>query len=548
MIIAQYTTSASGIVPRFNQGYVYEVNEIDNGDGTYTVTLTADNDFTYVDFTDFDDEEYNLLSIEYLKVTNKVTTMDYMFYNCGALTSVNANGWDTSNIINMVETFCYCCSLEKIIGIENWNTSSLTDLTYTFYCCESLTSLNLSGWDTSNVTLADATFSDCTCLEELDLSNWDLSSVDTDWLSDIFYISELDPNSEYYIETFKPYLKTIKCNNANTISLIGPYLQNRSTCEEAGVITTNAIIDTSMLASKNWEIDIFAVLVAKYTFDKSIEETMIPVFNNGFDYIIEDEYLNVENENIVTRSIYSNVDFTSCSFMSYVDGKIQYHPSLLTVEYLKVTNKVTSFNELFRGCSNLTKVDTTGWDTSNVTNMSSAFYSCQKLELNLNNLNTSNVTNMGSMFSYANTDAMQGLEDLDVSKVSYFGFMFYGCYSTKLDLSKWDMSSSTSLYVMFTTCSNLTSLKVSNWNTSNVTSMNATFWYVDRLKKLDVSGWTSDKCTNMVQLFGHMHALEELDLGNLKIIDNFLIVFECLFRYLVVLLLPFCRMCVYLLQ
>lgn len=93
MIIAQYTTSASGLRPQFNLNYIYEANEIDNGDGTYTITLTADNDFTYVDFCD----QTSLLSVEYLKVTNKVTTMNKMFYNCTNLTSL-----DLSNIVKII--------------------------------------------------------------------------------------------------------------------------------------------------------------------------------------------------------------------------------------------------------------------------------------------------------------------------------------------------------------------------------------------------------------------------------------------------------------
>lgn len=252
MIIAQYTTNASGVHPRFDPNCVYTANEVDNGDGTYTITLTADNDFTYVDFTD----RTSLLSVEYLKVTNKVTSTAEMFYNCDSLTSVNANGWDTSNVTEMWEMFCYCCSLEEIIGIENWNTSSLEDTTYMFMCCESLISLNLSGWDTSKVYLPDAMFSDCTYLEELDISNWDLNNADPDWLPYMFYISEFDPeNTDWYNPDFKPYLKIIKCNNADTISLIAPYLPDRSTCDETGVIITNATdVDASMLASKNWNV------------------------------------------------------------------------------------------------------------------------------------------------------------------------------------------------------------------------------------------------------------------------------------------------------
>ena len=521
-LIAQYKFDKSiydNLIPEFNAefaNYTIEDEYLDaENENIVTRSIFADTDFTSCSFNG----ATGLLTVEHLKVTNKVTSTAEMFYNCGSLTSVNAIGWDTSNVTEMCEMFYNCSYLEEIIGIENWNTSSLEDLTYTFMYCKSLTSLNLSGWNTNNVTLADETFSNCTKLEELDIKNWDLSNADVDCLSGIFYVSELDPDSNLYDSNFKPYLKTITCNNANTISLIAPYLPDRKTCDEAGVMTTNVTgLNITTLASKNWGTP-NSMLVAKYTFDKSVEENLIPTFNNNFNYAIKDEYLDT-NQNIVTRSIYSDADFTSCRFVKSVDGKVQQRPSLLTVEYLKITDKVTSLFELFRGCYNLTKVDTTGWDTSNVTTMQNTFYNCGRLETNLNNLNTSKVTNMNGMFSYAATDAVQGLEDLDVSKVTNFGFMFYGATSTELDLSKWDMSSATTFYVMFTICNKLKSLKVSTWNTSKVTSMNAVFWYTDALKKLDISGWTSDKCTNMSQLFGHMWALEELDLGNLKIIDN----------------------------
>ena len=189
--------------------------------------------------------------------TSKVTDLSCIFECCESLTSLNLSDWDTSNVTNMCETFCWCCRLEEIIGIENWDTSSLEDLTYTFMCCESLTSLNLSGWDTSNVIYTDETFSDCTCLEELDISNWDLSNADPDWMSYMFYISELDPyNTDWYDPNFKPYLKTIRCNNANTISLIAPYLPDRNACEEAGIIFTDnaSEVNVEELNDLNWQV------------------------------------------------------------------------------------------------------------------------------------------------------------------------------------------------------------------------------------------------------------------------------------------------------
>ena len=213
----------NGLLPVFNDDFNYKIIDeyLDTDRNIVTRSIYSDTDFTSCSF----ENQTSLLTVEYLKVTNEVTSTAEMFYNCDSLTSVNASDWDTSNVTGMWEMFYWCCDLKEIIGIENWNTSSLDDLTYTFFCCESLTSLNLSGWDTSNVTCTDEMFSDCTYLEELDMSNWDLSNADPEYIPYMFYISELDPNNtEYYKPDFKPYLKTIKCDNTNTISLIAPYL------------------------------------------------------------------------------------------------------------------------------------------------------------------------------------------------------------------------------------------------------------------------------------------------------------------------------------
>ena len=101
-------------------------------------------------------------------------------------------------------------------------------------------------------------------------------------------------------------------------------------------------------------------------------------------------------------------------------------------------------------CEELTSINTTGWDTSNITNMSGMFYGCYKLkELDVSNLDTSNATSMAGMFSM--------------------------CGSLKtLDVSKWDTSKVTSMYDIFNGCG-VTKLDLSNWDTSNVVNMNRMF-------------------------------------------------------------------------
>jgi len=63
------------------------------------------------------------------------------------------------------------------------------------------------------------------------------------------------------------------------------------------------------------------------------------------------------------------------------------------------TNNVTNMNGMFQGCSSLLNIDLSNFNTSNVTNMNSMFYGCSSLtKIDLSNFNTSNVTNMIGMF------------------------------------------------------------------------------------------------------------------------------------------------------
>ena len=58
-------------------------------------------------------------------------------------------------------------------------------------------------------------------------------------------------------------------------------------------------------------------------------------------------------------------------------------------------------SNMFHGCSNLTNIDLSSFNTENVTNMPYMFYRCSKLtNIDLSSFNTENVTNMYHMFSY----------------------------------------------------------------------------------------------------------------------------------------------------
>ena len=110
----------------------------------------------------------NIKTIKKLKGldTSNVTDMQYMFYNCSSLTSLDLSNFDTSNVTNMNRMFGYCQSLTSL-DLSSFNTSNVTDIGGMLNACSSLTSLDLSNFDTSNVTNVSEMFSNCISLKDV---------------------------------------------------------------------------------------------------------------------------------------------------------------------------------------------------------------------------------------------------------------------------------------------------------------------------------------------------------------------------------------------
>jgi len=115
---------------------------------------------------------------------------------------------------------------------------------------------------------------------------------------------------------------------------------------------------------------------------------------------------------------------------------------------------------LFYKFSEIEIIDTTGWNTKNVTDCRCLFDACYKLK------------------------EIRGIDTWDVSNVKIFSYMFNDCYSlTKLDLSKWKLKSVEEMDSMFSGCKNLRQIK-NDWNiNTSIVSMQDTFDGCKSLKK-----------------------------------------------------------------
>ena len=179
------------------------------------------------------------------------------------------------------------------------------------------------------------------------------------------------------------------------------------------------------------------------------------------------------------------------------------------------SNKMTDLGCLCESCYNLTSVDLSHFDMSEVINTYSMFYDCINLtSLTLNNIHTSKVIDMSYMFSYCEKLTSLDVSNFDTSKVTTMQSMFNSCGSlTSLDVSNFDTSNVTDMSYMFYGCSGLTSLDVSSFDTSNVIYMGDMFNQCSNLTSLDLSNFDTSKVTGMGYMFNDCSNLTSITFG-----------------------------------
>ena len=180
------------------------------------------------------------------------------------------------------------------------------------------------------------------------------------------------------------------------------------------------------------------------------------------------------------------------------------------------TSNMTSMSRMFYKSTSLKNIDVSGFDTSKVVNMDYMFNGCNNLEsLNLSNFNTSNVTSMYGMFYGCSNLVDIDLSSFNTSKVTNMGSLFNGCSNlTSINITNFDTSNVTEMSGMFRYCSSLTNLDLSNFSTGSVIYMNYAFQGCTLLKKLDLSSFNTSNVTNMMWMFDGCSSLEEIDLSS----------------------------------
>ena len=214
------------------------------------------------------------------------------------------------------------------------------------------------------------------------------------------------------------------------------------------------------------------------------------------------------------EKVYLNADSSRMFFLWYGEQKIKNFLELDLSGFN--TSNVTNMSQMFARMSNLTTLDLSNFDTSKVTNMSYMFENMYNLTtINLSSFDTSQVTDMHSMFFEISNLTTLDLSSFDTSQVTNMSSMFSGMRDlATLDLSNLDTSKVTDMQSMFSGMRDLATLNLSNFDTSKVTDMQSMFSGMFSLTSLDLSSFDTSQVTNMGFMFYSMTNLVTLDLSN----------------------------------
>ena len=484
--------------------------------------------------------------------THNAKNMESMFYYCYGLKDLDLSNFDTSNVTNMRRMFGNCWNLTNL-DISNFKTENVTNFSSMFYGCSNITALDVSNFNTSKATNMSSMFNRCTALTQLNVSNFKTGKVTN--FSDMFYgcsnITALDVsnfntskatnmsnmfngctaltrlNLSNFSTESNPTMKKFAQNCSNLQELLLGENFGKTKLPEQGAFLVSSptplIISgiNSNMKSYDWAADNREVMYLNAKFDTGINvNTKIKKLAGNTDpsYYTEDtavkEFRKASAAPDASVMIPENdVSITDTPIYLWFDKGTLYWWSL---DGTPEVNEDSSF--MFAYLTELTNLDMSGLDTSEVINYNSTFLGSKALtQLDVSNVITDKATDLSYMFS-----GCTGLIDLDVSKFNTsnatdLSFMFYNCSNiSTLNVEGFNTEKATSLNAMFAGCNNLTTLDLSNFKTGKVNNLASFLQGCERLQAIDISGFDTSNVTNFSYMFAGCKNLTTLDITNFE--------------------------------
>jgi len=270
------------------------------------------------------DYKYNIENSKEIKVKFKfkklLTNINYMFYECTSLKSIDLSSFNITNVNDMNNMFCRCSSLESI-DLSSFNTANVNNMNNMFNECFFLKSIDLSSFNTTNVNDMSYMFCKCSSLKSIDLSSFNTTNV-----NDMSYMF-------------------CRCSSLKSINL--------SSFNTTNVNNMNSIFYGC----------------------SSLESIDLSSFNTTNVYNMGNMLYGCSSLKIIDLSSFNIAN------VNIIYGMFAECPSLISIDLSSFnTTNIATMSGMFSGCSSLRSIDLSSFNTTNVNNMSNIFFGCFSLK------------------------------------------------------------------------------------------------------------------------------------------------------------------------
>ena len=191
------------------------------------------------------------------------------------------------------------------------------------------------------------------------------------------------------------------------------------------------------------------------------------------------------------------------------------------------SNKLNSLSQIFQECTNITEINLSNFNSSNIMTMNGMFDSCTSLKsINFGNFITSNVYDMEKMFYKCTNLISLNLSSFDISKVNKIHYMFADCKKlNNLNLSNFIISNKLEFSNLFEGCSSLKFLFFIDLDVNKDNNFNDIFKDTNKDLKIcmknEIKDYFDSKCLSGTNC-GNWKDIEKINLDNIFCHTSFL--------------------------
>ena len=284
---------------------------------------------------------------------------------------------------------------------------------------------------------------------------------------------------------------------------IGPQTKDEPNKEKGTIMQPYKAKENNQIISKANEIKLFVKIEEK---DIKKEIYILDNFNQDNHFHDNLNELNKLNTEIFINNIKYNYS------KSLKIKKVGLYEIII-----KFNTKIKDCSYMFYGCSNITSIDFSSFDTTNVTSMKNMFDKCYNLtDLDLSSFNTENVSNMSYMFSVCTNLKKINVSSFNTKNVTDMRCMFNYCSNlNKLDLTSFDTTNVVKINNMFNECSKLRLVKINN---------NISYNLIEELQKCNKNARIVDQYgkdipdinINYQRTFSHDFKMNNFNINNIQ--------------------------------